>query len=303
MDNLEKDRGIQDDEFDKINILKANIPTPEVFKSINDLLIESVTIPDEEIKSISDNDIKNWIKDGITHHNDKTKCYFCSSDLGVSRLDKLRNAFSGKYEKLEIALKDKKNILDNAKKSIQSFKPVEYDEIKNDIDNTSIIGLIDKFLQQIQTKLNALEVSVENVIIGNKIEDYRQSLCNLLKIYQDFNKTQTDKSKEYKKIEKWLAIAFLEGKSDKSYTTLKQKELQVTNKLKEVYLDNADKIKEKLKNTQDKLKSEGIDVVLNEVSDINIEITSTTQSIANVDLAIDEIKKHFFSIIDTNIDI
>ena len=37
MDNLEKDRGIQDDEFDKINILKANIPTPEVFKSINNL--------------------------------------------------------------------------------------------------------------------------------------------------------------------------------------------------------------------------------------------------------------------------
>ena len=303
MNKLSTDRTIPTDGFDKIDTLKTNIPTPELFKLINDFLTESVTIPDEEIKSITSHDIKNWIKDGITHHNDKTKCYFCSSDLGVSRLDKLRNAFSGKYEKLAIALKDKKNILDNAKKSIQSFKPVEYDEIKNDIDNTSIVGLIDKFLQQIQTKLHALEVSVENVVIDNEIENYQKSLVNLLTKYQNFNKTQTDKSKEYKKIEKWLAIAFLEGKSDKSYTTLKQKELQITNKLKEVYLENADKIKEKLKNTQDKLKSEGIDVVLNEVSDINIEITSTTQSIANVDLAIDEIKKHFFNIIDANIDI
>ena len=103
------------------------------------------------------------------------------------------------------------------------------------------------------------------------------------------------------KIEKSLAVAFLEDKGEKSYTTLKQRELQITNKLKEVNIDKDNKIKEKLKNTQDKLESEGIGVILNEVCHIDREITSVTQSIANVDLAIDEIKKHFFSIIDTNI--
>jgi wobble nucleotide-excising tRNase len=184
------------------------------------------TASNEAIAKLKDNrDLESWIRTGLAHHANATRCEFCGSIISADRLTALQRHFSQAYEDLSAEVAMQVNTLETTKFTI--VLPDERDFMpdlkgpfvtrrgKVDEWRTWANGVIGELATLAQQKRLALETQLSCAVDTSRALEVTRIAADINTLVAEHNRkrSQLDKEKTAAKeaIEKHSAASFYEA--------------------------------------------------------------------------------------------
>lgn len=203
----------------KDNTLLINESRPNFKQFFDDVsaICSEVVSPSRIIQSLMDNpELNKWVELGVNIHKDKLDtCSFCGSEIKKSRWDELDSHFTKEIDSFKIKISNYTIILSNAKKAIDGFINIDYnnfdisliDSVKRLLENWD--SLKTEYKQNLTTLEELLNKKRDNYfnsvnipdIIDNsdKMLDFFINLNQLIKRNNELVNTLTQRQDEARK--------------------------------------------------------------------------------------------------------
>lgn len=156
------------------------------------------TASNEAITKLKENrELESWIRTGLAHHRDSTKCEFCGSTITDDRLAALQNHFSKAYEALTSEVANQLTVLEDSQ--IQVTLPDERDlmpdlreqflGLKATLNTwgTWANGVIDELITLARKKQLALETQFNCVVDTSLDPDTTQVIADINALIKTHN--------------------------------------------------------------------------------------------------------------------
>lgn len=208
--DLAKYRMTDDEIQEKLETLKSTEQLKELTKILDTFpdftsLIEktksllSQTASNRAIKRLKENNqLENWIREGLVFHKGKTICEFCGSPLSDKRLEELKGHFSEEYEKLVSDIKAFKKQIENINLNLDihdEFRLLPefrnaFIKIKEQLQDwiSWANTLHNQIIEALDRKLIAIETTEDWGVDTSRIEKGKDFIKKLNEIIDDHNR-------------------------------------------------------------------------------------------------------------------
>lgn len=241
---------ISSQKLDKINTPQITLKLSQFIDDVKQILNRKVTAQ-KIIEKLKQNDnLSQWVREGLELHKGETKCQFCGNSLTPERIEELNKHFSQEFDSLIGTIEQKEGELNEHKNSIKEYsfpdKSRFYEEFQEKYKKllesfnqkkSEYVSTIKKLTEELERKKNkpfdvlSIDQSIDNNI-ENNINELFKKIQDLIKEHNNKVDSFVYKKEESKeKIKLHYIAKFIK---DEDYFSLKQDIENLEREIKEI---------------------------------------------------------------------